>query len=111
MDEQAFEHGVNSLASPFSAALSLAFTKKQQVAQPDQFAMRIAIANDAGAEDARVVVAPKAQRDQVNRLAQIIVDAVKDKINSAPAEIRMAAIAKAMQELLHRNGEMETTDE
>lgn len=108
VDEQVFTQGIEALAPTFATTLSLAIAKKQQLGDADRFAMRIAVATETGDEDAAVVLAPRAQGQQVDELARSLVETIRERVRPAPREIQLAAIAKALQELLRRGNEEDT---
>lgn len=99
-EEDRFANLLPPLVSAFQHSELLWFEKKQKTGDEEQIGIRLAVTQDTGAEEAHVVVVPKAEAENIKDLTQAFLHIFEGFMRGKPRDIRIAVLSQAAQEIL-----------
>lgn len=99
-DLERFSNSLSTLARAFQHSELLHFEKQPQSAADGQSRVLLAVTEETGVETARVVLVQKANMDRVTLIAARLRETIEGVLQDQPQEIRLAALARIMNEML-----------
>ena len=102
-DGERFGNALSGLARAFQHSELLHFERQTEVVDEEQTRVLLAVTQETGEEAARVVLVPRADTERVTLLAARLRETIETVLTGQPQEIRLAALAQIMQEMLQGN--------